>query len=531
MVALFWTNPRGPRWLLGLEGHTVGPLTVILFLSTLLYALVAPYGLGIAALIMYRRSRPGQGEFVVESPSRNVIETASAIRPCRGRTMERLPNREGGGEIWYQVAVVAGVMFASAWAQMAPAGKWVDMSTHLGGEYRCIAEALADGRGFSDPFGIPTGPTAWMPPVLPALMAVMLTSFGSIDAVAAAVITLQNVVLIYMGYIVLGFASGPGTPRGSRLVAIAAYAMIVAYNYFYYFSFTHDHVLVGLWICLFVDLTDRLWGKPPRPFTIALWAVAGGLSALTSPVLGLVWAALTVMLAVAARRVRWFVAPCAITCLLVAPWVARNAVIFHRFIPVKSNLAFELYQSQCLEKDGVLRFATFVTHPFRNIEGGERQLYMQQGEMEYLNRKRRAFLESVRKDPGSYARRVANRLVAATVAFDTYFGDAPVVVLAQRIVHPLPFAGLILTLSAHGWSRDRRKITCLVIYIVYMLPYVMVSYYSRYVVPLDIVKTLFCVWGWQAVRSCVPARFRAVKTASTRCAPPRPTNCAGQTTG
>src|SRR3954454_25342760 len=35
---------------------------------------------------------------------------------------------------------------------------------NLGAEYFNVARALADGRGFSDPFGEPTGPTAWVSP-------------------------------------------------------------------------------------------------------------------------------------------------------------------------------------------------------------------------------------------------------------------------------------------------------------------------------------------------------------------------------
>ena len=52
---------------------------------------------------------------------------------------------------------------------------------------------------------------------------------------------------------------------------------------------------------------------------------------------------------------------CAVT---VSPWVVRNAVVFGRFIPVKSNLAYELYQAQCLSPDGRLTNKVFGTHPF-----------------------------------------------------------------------------------------------------------------------------------------------------------------------
>ena len=45
--------------------------------------------------------------------------------------------------------------------------------------------------------------------------------------------------------------------------------------------------------------------------------------------------------------------------LTVTPWVVRNYLVFGRLIPIKSNLAYELYQSQCLQPDGLLRSSTF----------------------------------------------------------------------------------------------------------------------------------------------------------------------------
>src|SRR3954469_26052683 len=56
---------------------------------------------------------------------------------------------------------------------------------HLGGEYFNIAQAIVDGRGFSDPFGEATGPTAWMPPLYPALLACILWAVRSRALVAA----------------------------------------------------------------------------------------------------------------------------------------------------------------------------------------------------------------------------------------------------------------------------------------------------------------------------------------------------------
>src|SRR6185369_15659625 len=78
---------------------------------------------------------------------------------------------------------------------------------HLGAEYFQIAQSIYAGEGFSSPFREKTGPTAWMPPALPALLAGLLwICDGNRDAVMAVVIVLQVLVLIGTGLLVLTLA-------------------------------------------------------------------------------------------------------------------------------------------------------------------------------------------------------------------------------------------------------------------------------------------------------------------------------------
>src|SRR2546423_266859 len=44
----------------------------------------------------------------------------------------------------------------------------------LGGENYQIARSIVAGKGYANPFREATGPTAWMPPVLPTLLAGLL---------------------------------------------------------------------------------------------------------------------------------------------------------------------------------------------------------------------------------------------------------------------------------------------------------------------------------------------------------------------
>src|SRR5262249_10472489 len=150
-----------------------------------------------------------------------------AVRPGRCRSgglgkaaMSRQPNPAAPASARrfpFLAALVLGAALVS-WAGYAnlafagddPAGyrffspfqPYVNVNTggQLWGEYINIAQALVTGEGFAHPFGRPTGPTAWMPPALPAILAGLLwVCDGNRHAVLAVVIVLQVYVLIGTG--------------------------------------------------------------------------------------------------------------------------------------------------------------------------------------------------------------------------------------------------------------------------------------------------------------------------------------------
>jgi len=54
--------------------------------------------------------------------------------------------------------------------------KKIDSNSYIiyyGGEYGAVGAALAQGRGFSDPFSIGSGATAWVSPLLPAIIGII----------------------------------------------------------------------------------------------------------------------------------------------------------------------------------------------------------------------------------------------------------------------------------------------------------------------------------------------------------------------
>lgn len=371
-----------------------------------------------------------------------------------------------------------------------------NMNDHLGAEYYSIATAVVSGRGYADPFRDTTGPTAWMPPLLPALLAgLQWVSGGDIETVTRMVICLQVATLIGTGLLVLTLA---GQTTGRVGLAAALFLAAVVYQFRLCFQVTHDCWLVLLAVDLLI--VGIVWGRPLRSCLAAVgWGGFGGLCALTSPVTGLTWGVLSLTQGLG-RSQRAPLAVAALAAgLTITPWVARNYYVFDRLIPVKSNLAFELYQSQCLEPAGVLRFSTGLAHPYHTISP-EHQKYKQLGEMAYLDGKRDLFWQAVRSDPLSFAGRVANRFLAATLVYTPFNpeqeAERPLLTWLSRSAHPLPFLAvlvLLFTARRHPWAPAQGF--AVIVYLVYLLPYVVVSYYERYLFPLLTVQVLLVVWA------------------------------------
>src|SRR5262249_10925383 len=151
-------------------------------------------------------------------------------------------------------------------------------------------------------------------------------------------------------------------------------------------------------------------------------------------------------------------------------------------VPVKSNLAYELYQSQCLQPDGLIQVATFSTHP-NGSRGRERQEYRSMGEMAFLDRKRQQFWDSVRADPREFLERVACRFLGLALWYvpSTRAEEArrPAVLWFNRLVHPLPFLGLLVLAGSAAWRPlHRAQWVVIGVYLLYLLPYIAASYYE-----------------------------------------------------
>jgi hypothetical protein len=382
-------------------------------------------------------------------------------------------------------------------------------NNHLGAEYLNIARSLVRGEGFANPFKVQTGPTAWMPPVLPLILAGFLwVAEGDLDAVVALVIFAQIYALALTGILVLAVARRTTTHLGGALVASVFFVGVLC-NFHLWFQFTHDYWL----ILLAVDalIAGLLWLRPLHSQkAAAAWGLFGGTCALINPIVAFTWGVLT--LALAARRRAWSHLAVAGLCagLTLAPWAIRNYLVFGRLIPVKSNAAYELYQSQCLQPDGLLQGRTFGGHPYTS-GGPERQEYMAVGEIVFLDKRRELFWRAVAADPEDFLDRVASRVLGTTLWYVPFNRDhedrRPLSTWGGRLTHPLPFLGfLVLAFSAVLRPLQPAQWIVMGTYTIYLLPYMAISYYERYAMPLLGVKILLVIWGADRLLSLWPPK-------------------------
>ena len=57
-------------------------------------------------------------------------------------------------------------------------------------EPACLADAVVRGEGLADPFGRDTGPSAWLTPIYPGLLAAAMKLFGGLTPAAATAVYL-----------------------------------------------------------------------------------------------------------------------------------------------------------------------------------------------------------------------------------------------------------------------------------------------------------------------------------------------------
>ena len=267
-----------------------------------------------------------------------------------------------------------------------------------------IAHSLATGAGFSSPFRVATGPTAWMTPLYPLLLSAVMRIFGSYTFRSWMAAVSLNISASTAACIPI-FSAGRRI-GGIRLAAAAAWLWAIFPNAIL-LSFeslwdTSLSALLGatlLWATLRVSESRgrTAWGAYGLLWGIALMTNAALISLL--PFL-LAWLAYRCGLG------KPLVAG-AIALLCCLPWTIRNYSVFHSFIPLRSVLGLQLWVGN---NPAAKVIWLGEHHPINDT--AERNRYVAMGEVAYMREKTRDALGYMTTHPRQEAGLMWGRFVS-----------------------------------------------------------------------------------------------------------------------
>jgi Dolichyl-phosphate-mannose-protein mannosyltransferase len=350
-----------------------------------------------------------------------------------------------------------------------------------------IALSLSQGHGYANLFRKDTGPTAWLAPVYPFLLFLVFRFFGAMTLASFFVAVLLNALFSAAATFPLyAIARRAG---GVSLAAASAWGWaFLPAGVLMPFEWIWDTSLSVLLAAALVWLSLRVAESPKRSLWLAyglLWALA----LLTNPALGI---GLPFLFAWAIARAgfassRLWITPLAsflVIFLCCLPWTLRNYHHFHRLIPIRSNLPFELW---------IGNNDIFDEHAVRGRQRitrfEETRRYAQLGETAYLDEKSQLAYSFIREKPVLFARLSGRRVTATWLGTEHPYDDF------QRadslLVRTVLLINLLLTVGTLAGTCLLliRKFSLTVPVIVFPLLYPLIYYVThaslRYRHPID----------------------------------------------
>jgi hypothetical protein len=360
-------------------------------------------------------------------------------------------------------------------------------------ELGAIAWSLAETGQFADAYIIPTGPTAHLPPVPPAILALVLSLFGR---------TWQA------GYVFWGFTEMTNsvayamTPWVAGKLGVGKQAgfiggIIGAFMEESYWS-THGEGLAAILLGLMLVAFMKRWSNERNSLFSSLMLGMGiGASFYVQPVL------LLVFLGCFAFEIEWrrtnrksvmsgmLAVGVVLACV---PWTWRNYAVFHEFFFIRSNLGLELRMGNspgaAATFEEMDRQGRIYKHPRATIE--EARKIQQLGEMEYMHQSFVDALIWMKENPVEFLKLTFLRFIhfwfgPLNRSFTSILVAALTILAilgARRILPNLPLPQRILILTP---------------LITYPLIYYLVAFMPSYRTPMDWILFLLAgieIWGW-----------------------------------
>jgi 4-amino-4-deoxy-L-arabinose transferase-like glycosyltransferase len=277
-----------------------------------------------------------------------------------------------------------------------------------------IARAIDSGRGFSDPINVGGGPTAWMTPLYPYLVAGVF-KFAGIYSEASAVIVLSlnalfSALTCLPVFLMARISFGQKTAVWAGWAwAVFPYAILLSADMIWETCLTTLLLSLLFFFALRLENSTRL----------AAWAGFGflwGIAALTNPaVLSVLpfllgWVCYRLHRRGHPWRVQAIVAAMALL-VVVTPWFARNYRAFHQFIPFRDGFWMTMHVGN---NGDTSHWAPVES---ASPTGAEEAEFTRLGELNYMAAKRRETIDFIRSHPGLFAWLTLRRILHTWTGF------------------------------------------------------------------------------------------------------------------
>jgi hypothetical protein len=323
--------------------------------------------------------------------------------------------------VWFIAAAALGTRFAFILSQQRKIPQQILAAVPFEQETGNIAFALSQGKGFGSLFRQNTGPTAWLPPVYPLLLSLIFRIFGAFTISSFFPAVLLNAL----------FSAAATFPLYHLARQVAGRTVAVATGWLWVFlpagimmpfEWIWDTSLSVLLATTLLWMTFRISSSASPKRWLAyglLWALA----LLTNPSLGIALPFLLIWAALRARnlvQLSWRIPAITFALILLCclPWTIRNYSVFHRFIPIRSSLPFELW---------IGNNDIFDPHAINGIQRitrfEETRRYAQLGENAYLAEKSTRATFFIRQKPALFLHLIGRKVIATWIGTEHPLSD------------------------------------------------------------------------------------------------------------
>jgi len=270
----------------------------------------------------------------------------------------------------------------------------------FGWEMGCLGKAVAEDRGFSDPFCVGTGPSAWEPPLYPYLIGGIFRICGTYSYASAWVLLTINSLFSALTCIPIYLIA---RKTFSKTVARWSAWIWALFPYVWYWSIhwvwdtTISPFLLAMIFLITLALED---GEGIRGWI--LFGILWGVIALANPsifsflpISGL-WAWYR-RHKHGRRSLGGVVAASLIFCVFVGPWLMRNHEVFGKWVFIRND-----FGQQFALGNGIAARGYSMVYEQPNLNPGELERFKQMGELAYTQARQREAMTFLRENPGRW---------------------------------------------------------------------------------------------------------------------------------